>query len=106
MVQYATVAQLVERLTCNEDVAGSTPAGGSTELLIEKKFSGRCPSGQREQTVNLPAYAFEGSNPSLPTRGHQELVTGGDKSLGSSVVERFLGKEKVGSSTLLSGSRH
>ena len=22
------------------------------------------PSGQREQTVNLPAYAFEGSNPS------------------------------------------
>ena len=67
MAHYATVAQLVERLTCNEDVAGSTPAGGSTELLIEKKFSGRCPSGQREQTVNLPAYAFEGSNPSLPT---------------------------------------
>ena len=67
MVDYATVAQLVERLTCNEDVAGSTPAGGSTELLIEKKFSGRCPSGQREQTVNLPAYAFGGSNPSLPT---------------------------------------
>ena len=30
----------------------------------------------------------------------------GDKSLGSSVVERFLGKEKVGSSTLLSGSKH
>ena len=26
------------------------------------------PSGQREQTVNLPAYAFEGSNPS-PTIG-------------------------------------
>ncbi len=23
-----------------------------------------CPSGQREQTVNLPAYAYEGSNPS------------------------------------------
>ena len=30
----------------------------------------------------------------------------GEESLGSSVVERFLGKEKVGSSTLLSGSRH
>jgi hypothetical protein len=27
----------------------------------------RYPSGQREQTVNLPAYAFEGSNPSLST---------------------------------------
>ena len=31
------------------------------------KYQGRCPSGQREQTVNLPAYAFVGSNPSLPT---------------------------------------
>ena len=29
---------------------------------------GRCPSGQREQTVNLPAYAYGGSNPSRPTR--------------------------------------
>ena len=27
---------------------------------------GRFPSGQRGQTVNLLAYAFEGSNPSLP----------------------------------------
>ena len=26
---YARVAQLVERLTCNEDVAGSTPVSGS-----------------------------------------------------------------------------
>ena len=29
---------------------------------------GRFPSGQRGQTVNLLAIAFEGSNPSLPTR--------------------------------------
>ena len=27
------------------------------------------PSGQREQTVNLPAYAFEGSNPSPTITG-------------------------------------
>ena len=27
---------------------------------------GRCPSGQWEQTVNLPAYAYQGSNPCLP----------------------------------------
>ena len=27
----------------------------------------RFPSGQREQTVNLPAYAFGGSNPPLST---------------------------------------
>ena len=29
---------------------------------------GRYPSGQREQTVNLPAYAYVGSNPSRPTK--------------------------------------
>ena len=31
------------------------------------------PSGQREQTVNLPAYAYEGSNPS-PTIGFEGRV--------------------------------
>ena len=31
-------------------------------------IEGRCPSGQREQTVNLPAYAYGGSNPPRPTR--------------------------------------
>ena len=49
---------MVERLTCNEDVAGSIPAGG---------FAGRFQSGQMGQTVNLLANAFGGSNPSLPT---------------------------------------
>jgi hypothetical protein len=34
---------------------------------------GRCPSGQREQTVNLPAYAYGGSNPPLPTGGTERL---------------------------------
>ena len=43
---------MVEHLTCNEDVAGSTPAGGSFRLE-------RYPSGQREQTVNLPAQPSE-----------------------------------------------
>jgi hypothetical protein len=28
---------------------------------------GRCPSGQWEQTVNLSARAYAGSNPALPT---------------------------------------
>ena len=31
-------------------------------------LEGRCPSGQWEQTVNLPADAYGGSNPSRPTR--------------------------------------
>ena len=28
-MNYATLAQLVEHLTCNEDVVGSIPTGGS-----------------------------------------------------------------------------
>ena len=52
----ARVAQLVERLTCNEDVAGSTPVSGSIyENIIQVGF----PSGQREQTVNLSAKPSE-----------------------------------------------
>jgi hypothetical protein len=43
------------RTGCSSAVAD---AGGGVE---------GCPSGQREQTVNLPAYAFEGSNPSPST---------------------------------------
>ena len=34
---------------------------------LQRLTAERYPSGQREQTVNLPAYAFEGSNPSLST---------------------------------------
>lgn len=32
-MREAGVAQLVERLTCNEDVAGSTPVSGSLGLM-------------------------------------------------------------------------
>src|SRR3989441_10620370 len=37
--------------------------------------SGRYPSGQRGQTVNLLAYAFGGSNPPLPTISVDAHVT-------------------------------
>jgi hypothetical protein len=47
----ATVAQQAEQLICNQRVGGSIPFGGS----IEERF----PSGQREQTVNLPAQPSE-----------------------------------------------
>lgn len=49
---------------------------------------GRFPSGQRGQTVNLLAFAFEGSNPSLPTTGcprfflGQPFFVGGDMDQG------------------------
>ena len=38
--------------------------------------SGRYPSGQRGQTVNLLAYAFGGSNPPLPTTVTNDACTG------------------------------
>ena len=34
--------------------------------FIPERAMGRFPSGQRGQTVNLLAFAFDGSNPSLP----------------------------------------
>ena len=56
----ARVAQLVERLTCNEDVAGSTPAGG----LI---FFGEVPKRSNGADCKSVGAAFGGSNPPLPT---------------------------------------
>ncbi len=44
---FAGVAQLAEQLICNQQVAGSSPFTSST-------MDGY-PSGQREQTVNLPS---------------------------------------------------
>src|SRR3954452_5995104 len=83
----AGVAHLVEQLTCNQQVMGSIPIASSLRRLrrrnpIGEPTGGRrgasseavprrmpdkmegFPSGQREQTVNLPAIAYEGSNPS------------------------------------------
>ena len=58
--------------------------------------SGRYPSGQRGQTVNLLAYAFGGSNPPLPT-----IITGGN----SSAVERQPSKLGVAGSNPVSRSK-
>ena len=55
---HAVVAQLVEHLHGKEKVTGSSPVNGSM---------GRYRSGQTGQTVNLLAFAFQGSNPCLPT---------------------------------------
>ena len=74
-------------------------------------------SGQMGQTVNLLAFAFGGSNPSPPTqrgnssvdralafqaggRGFEPRFPLSRKCCNSSVVEHFLGKEEVLSSTL------
>ena len=57
----AGVAQLAEQLICNQQVAGSSPIASSTPLwtlpqgrIEATSYVGRFPSGQREQTVNLP----------------------------------------------------
>jgi len=83
----AGVAQLVEHLFCKQVVSGSIPLASSTlsvsfrslrsagetlsTLLSSKalhtKTSEGCPSGQREQAVNLPAHAYVGSNPTPST---------------------------------------
>ena len=79
--------------------------------------SGRYPSGQRGQTVNLLAYAFGGSNPPLPTivasamrppqaegglrRARVAPQVGGN----SSVVERQPSKLGVAGSNPVSRSR-
>ena len=47
----AGVAQLAEQLICNQQVAGSSPIAS----LYKFHIVGRFPSGQREQTVNLPS---------------------------------------------------
>ena len=54
------MAQLVEQLTCNQQVVGSSPIASS----IMDEF----PSGQRGQTVNLLADVFSGSNPLSSTK--------------------------------------
>ena len=68
---YADVAQEVEQLTCNQQVVGSTPTIGSSERMRTINAE-RYPSGQREQTVNLPASAYGGSNPPLSTHETRE----------------------------------
>ena len=92
-VCFAGVAHLVEHLFCKQVVAGSSPTASSAQSapgstggharavrvlasasslaraasLTSRETSESCPSGQREQAVNLPAYAYAGSNPALST---------------------------------------
>jgi hypothetical protein len=79
--------------------------------------SGRYPSGQRGQTVNLLAYAFGGSNPPLPTivagamrpastaGGLREARVAPQSGGNSSVVERQPSKLGVAGSNPVSRSK-
>ena len=63
---FAGVAQLVEHLFCKQVVSGSIPLASSSAGIVRIVSEG-CPSGQREQAVNLPAHAYVGSNPTPST---------------------------------------
>ncbi len=71
----AGVAQPVEHLFCKQAVRGSSPLASSHRFLEACtdwfEITEGCPSGQREQAVNLPAYAYVGSNPT-PSTGTRE----------------------------------
>lgn len=66
---YAGVAQLVEQLTCNQQVGGSIPLtslcflrfvdGRDASLQRFRKYMGRYPSGQRGRAVNPLAMPSE-----------------------------------------------
>ena len=83
----AGVAQLVEHLFCKQVVSGSIPlASSNTELasvsspvssVSLSETSEGCPSGQREQAVNLPAHAYVGSNPTPSTRSNETRTARG-----------------------------
>ena len=92
-----------------------------------RRTAERYPSGQREQTVNLPAYAFEGSNPSLSTMMHghagvaqlvrasafhaegrefeSRLPLHAPRAHVAQLVEHVLGKDEVTGSIPVVGSR-
>ena len=55
----AGVAQLAEQLICNQQVAGSSPIASSSLMRCKIVVLEGFPSGQRDQTVNLPAKPSE-----------------------------------------------
>ena len=89
----------VEHLICNQVVASSILAIG---LVGTHPWEERFPSGQREQTVNLPAYAFGGSNPPLST---SMIVSSMGRAGIAQLVEREPSKLGVAGSSPVSRSK-
>src|SRR5262245_37350021 len=103
----AGVAQLVEHLICNEAVGGSSPFASSPLPAPAAPGPGPapvplegCPSGQREQTVNLPAMPSKVRILPPPPI----LLSGSGLSGNSSVVERQPSKLRVAGSNPVSRS--
>ena len=82
---FAQVAQSAEHVLGKDEVGGSIPLLGLSRNRERQTVRARCepqsraeryPSGQREQTVNLPAYAFGGSNPPLSIFSSEASASG------------------------------
>src|SRR2546423_10952453 len=58
---------MAEHRFCKPVVVGSTPTASFRNRATGRRFTGRWPSGQWHQTVNLTGLPYGGSNPSLPT---------------------------------------
>ena len=100
-------SSVAEQLPCKQWVGGSNPpasASFSRGFHRMPADSGRYPSGQRGQTVNLLAYAFGGSNPPLPTTSNRAWPGTGKRG-NSSAVERQPSKLGVAGSNPVSRSR-
>ena len=65
--QYAGVAQLVEQLICNQQVAGSSPITSSKTGQASVLTYGRVPEWPKGADCKSVASSFDGSNPSSPT---------------------------------------
>jgi hypothetical protein len=101
---FAGVAQLVEHLFCKQVVSGSIPlaSSGARRAMTQQNSqivrpSEGCPSGQREQAVNLPARAYVGSNPTPSTTTLHSVSGGGVGlfALGSAAPPRWSESSRV-----------
>ena len=79
------MAQLAEQLICNQQVIGSIPIVGFSNLLLQfnngfdiiNKY-GWIPERPKGADCKSVSYAFEGSNPSPPIPKDKFLLVGND----------------------------
>jgi hypothetical protein len=94
-------SSMAEHLFCKQAVKGSNPLASSQEPIADAARTQResamvsegCPSGQREQTVNLPVSAFSGSNP-LPSTARKRNMSSAQQQSRAGASER--GSSSVG----------
>ena len=75
---YAGVAQLVEQLICNQQVAGSSPITSSTNRDKLSGLSlkyGRVPEWPKGADCKSVVFDFNGSNPFSPTNNKSNRIT-------------------------------